>query len=383
MDFELTSEQKLLVDSVSSFLKAECPPERQREWDENHEFPLEIWRKLGENGWLGLAIPEEYGGNRGSTMDIVLFGETLSYGMTGLSAAFQRSACYGGLTISQVGTDEQKEKYLPGLASGERMVAIALTEPEAGSDAASLRTTAVQDGDGWVLNGQKVYTSGADLADWIVVAARTDPDAKPRDGITTLIVPRDTPGIEIRPMAKLGNWTTTTCEVFFNDARVADDAVLGGVNQAWNTTLAEGLDMERISIGAHCTGSAQKAFDIALEYARSRKQFDRPIARFQMIQSKLVDMASLIESGRLITYYAAWRHDRGLRCRKEASMSKLVASEAWNRVAYDAMQVLGGSGYMMDNDVQRHYRDARLYTIGGGTSEIQRLIIAHELINSG
>lgn len=218
------------------------------------------------------------------------------------------------------------------------------------------------------------------MADWLIVAARTDTDAAPRDGITTFIVPRETEGIEIRPMPKLGNWTIATCEVFFDNVRVSTDAVLGELNRAWQTTLSEGLDMERLVIGAHCTGSAQRAFETALEYARSRKQFGREISRFQMIQSKLVDMAASVHAARLITYHAAWLHDNGLPCRKEASMAKLVASEAWNRVAYDAMQVLGGTGYMMENDIQRHFRDARLYTIGGGTSEIQRLIISHELV---
>ena len=379
MDFSPSPEQRLLIDSVGEFLARECPPERQKEWDESHSFPVDVWRKMGQQGWLGIGIPEEFGGTEATSLDIVLLSETLSYGMSGLSAAFQRNTCYGSRVISEFGTQEQKQLYLPGLAQGERMVAVGISEPEAGSDAASLRMEAVSDGDAFVLSGQKVYTSGADLADWLILAARTAQTPDARDGISTFIVPRETPGIEIRPMEKLGNWTIATCEVFIDSARVGADAVLGPLHGAWRTTLTDGIDLERLVIGAHCTGSAQRAMDTAVAYARSRKQFGKPISTFQLVQSKLVDMATLIHSARLTTYHAAWLRDQGHSCRKEASMAKLIASEAWNRVAYEAMQVLGGSGYMMDSDIQRHYRDARLYTIGGGTSEIQRLIIAHEL----
>jgi alkylation response protein AidB-like acyl-CoA dehydrogenase len=180
-------------------------------------------------------------------------------------------------------------------------------------------------------------------------------------------------------MDKLGNWTVPTFEVFLDDVEVAGGAVLGGLHTAWQTSLAQGLDAERLVIGATCTGSAQRAFDIALEHARTRRQFGRSIGSFQMIKQKLVDMDTRIESARLVTYRAAWLADQGRDCRKEAAMAKLAASEAWNDVAYDALQILGGMGYMMESEAQRHFRDARLYTIGAGTSEIQRLIIAHAL----
>jgi alkylation response protein AidB-like acyl-CoA dehydrogenase len=380
MDFSWSYEQLAMRDSIRALLAKECPPERVHELDRAHEFPMDIWRRLGEQGWLGLPIPEGYGGAEGSTADIALVAETLSYGMTGLAAAYQRSACYGGMVISAVGTEEQKRSILPRLANGEAMVAIALTEPEAGSDAASLRTRAAHRPDGsFVLNGQKVYISGAAQASWIIVAARTDPDAPPREGITTFIVPAGTPGMVLHPMDKLGNWTVPTSEVFLDDVVVSESAILGGLNTAWQTTLAHGLDNERIVIGATCTGSAQRAIDVALQHARTRTQFGRKLGSFQLIKHKLVEMDTRVESGRLITYRAAWLADQGVDCRKEAAMAKLVASEAWNFVAYEALQVLGGMGYMMESEAQRHFRDARLYTIGGGTSEIQRLIIAHAL----
>ena len=380
MDFSWTYEQLAMRDSVRALLAKECPPERVHELDLAHEFPMDVWQKLGDQGWLGLPIAEEYGGSGGSTADIALLIETLSYGMTGLASTYQRSACYGGMVISAVGTEEQKRTVLPRLASGEAMVSIALTEPEAGSDAASLRTRAERQPDGsFKLNGQKVYTSGADRATWIIVAARTDPDAPPREGITTFLVPADTPGIELRPMTKLGNWTVSTFEVFLDDVVVPESAILGGLNTAWKTSLAHGLDAERVVIGATCTGSAQRALDVALAHARTRKQFGRTIGSFQLIKHKLVEMDTRVESGRLITHRAAWLADQGADCRKEAAQAKMVASEAWNFVAYEALQVLGGMGYMMESEAQRHFRDARMYTIGGGTSEIQRLIIAHAL----
>ncbi|MBV1892570.1 MAG: acyl-CoA/acyl-ACP dehydrogenase [Ilumatobacteraceae bacterium] len=380
MDFALTDEQELMMDSVRELLRKELPPERISALDEAHEFPMDTWKKLGDLGFLGLPVPAEYGGAGASILDIVLFSEVLSYGMSGLSAAFQRSACYGGVVIGQYGTEEQKKRILPPLVSGDQMVAIALTEPDSGSDAASLSTRAESRDGGFVINGQKVYTSGATQADWLIVAVRTDPDAPAREGLSTLIVPVDAPGITIRPMSKLGNWTIPTCEVFFDDVEVGPEALLGGLNEAWTTTLTHGLDAERLVIGAHCTGSAQRCVDIAVEYAGQREQFGRKIGKFQMIRQKLADMDVQVQAGRLITYHAAWKLDAGLNARKEASSAKLLTSETWNKVAYDSMQVLGGIGYMMESELQRQYRDARLYTIGGGTSEIQRLIISHELV---
>lgn len=379
MDFSVTDEQRMMMDSVRDFMAKELPPDRVSELDEAHEFPMDTWKKLGDLGFLGLPVPAEYGGAGASVLDIVLFSEVLSYGMSGMSAAFQRSACYGGVVIGEFGSEEQKKSMLPPLVSGEAMVAISLTEPDAGSDAASLSTRAEAHNGGFRINGQKVYTSGATHADWLIVAVRTDPDAAPREGISTLIVPVDTPGITLRPMAKLGNWTIPTCEVFFDDVEVGPEALLGGLNEAWTTTLTHGLDAERLVIGAHCTGSAQRCVDLAVEYAGQREQFGRKIGKFQMIREKLADMDVQVQAGRLITYHAAWKLDAGMDARKESSAAKLLASETWNRAAYDAMQVLGGTGYMMESELQRQYRDARLYTIGGGTSEIQRLIISHEM----
>ncbi|AXV06668.1 Butyryl-CoA dehydrogenase [Euzebya pacifica] len=379
MDFALTDEQRMMQESVRALMAREAPPEKIREWDQAHEFPDEVWRKLGAQGWLGLTIPEEFGGTGASVLDTVLFSEQLSYCATGLSAAFQRSACYGGTVISRVGTQEQKETYLPPIASGESMVAVALTEPGAGSDAAALQTRATRDGDHYLINGQKVYTSGADQADWLIVAVRTDPSAPAREGISTFIVPTDLDGLEIRRMDKLGNWMVSTCEVYFDDVAVPAENLLGDLNGAWQSTLSSGLDAERLIIGSHCTGSAQRAFDVARDYAVSREQFGRPITSFQMIKQKFADMAASIQGARLMTQHAAWLVDQGLPARKESSMVKMVASEMWNDVVYEAMQACGGWSYMMESELQRQYRDARLYTIGGGTSEIQRLIIAKEL----
>lgn len=379
IDFSLSDEQAMLTNAVREFVRKEVPPDRARELDESHKFPWDTWKKMGDLGWLGLPIEPDYGGSGASILDVVLFAEALSYGLPAFSAAFQRSVCYGGLTIGSLGTHEQKAKYLPPIAAGDQMVSISLTEPGAGSDAAGLTTQAVRRDGAWYITGQKVYTTGASEADHLVVAVRTDPDAPPREGITTFVIPKDREGITVRPLDKLGNWMITTCEVFYDAVRAEDDEILGGLNQAWQTTLSHGLDAERLFIGAHCTGAAQRLLELATEYAGDRVQFGKPIGSYQLIRQKLADLDVAIQSARLLTYYGAWCVDRSLPARKASSAAKLAASETWNKAAYECMQIFGGVGYMMESEVQRHYRDARLYTIGGGTSEIQRLIISHEL----
>lgn len=379
MNFSISDDHQLMQRTIRKLLAEELPPERLRELDEAKQFPDDTWRLLGEQGWLGLPIPAKYGGSGGTPTEISLVSEALSYGCTGLSAAFQRSCCYGSGVFGHAGTEEQRRYYLPKIAAGTATLSIGITEPEAGSDVGSIRTTGRRDGGGWVLRGQKTYSSGADSADWVVIAARTSPEATGTRGLTTFVVPTDSPGMEIRPASKVGNWMISACDIFLDDVHVPDDAVIGEVGNAWQTTMNAGLDAERIAIASHCVGSAQRVFDAARGYAESRFQFGGPITRFQLIKQKLVDMENAIEAARLLTYQAAWQIENGYPSRKAAARAKLVASETWKQVADEALQVAGGHGYMMESEFQRHYRDARLYTIGGGTSEIMRLILAKEM----
>jgi alkylation response protein AidB-like acyl-CoA dehydrogenase len=276
------------------------------------------------------------------------------------------------------GSEEQKKAYLPQIAKGKLRGAFALTEPDAGSDASAITTSAVPDGDDYLINGQKTMISGADIADLIMTCTKTDKDCSRYEGITIFIVPGKVEGLTVRKMKKLGNNILSTCELFFDNVRVPKKNILGGpegLNQGWMHMIAN-LDVERIMIAALYTAIAQRAYDDALAYAKERKQFGRPISQYQMIQQLLADMLVEIRASRLLTYHAAWLKEQGEFCSVEASIAKIHATEAAKKVTIDGMQVLGGYGYMMEYDMQRYVRNALLGTIGGGTNQIQRLIIA-------
>jgi alkylation response protein AidB-like acyl-CoA dehydrogenase len=377
VDFELTDDQKQLVLLIEDFIKRETSRDLDRECDENERFPLELNDKLAATGLYGLPIPREYGGTGGSTVDFCLAVETLAKGSDAACALFLLPVFFAGEMLLNNGSEEQKHRYLPEIVAGRLKGCLALTEPDVGSDASRVKTRAVADGDEFVINGHKTLITGAEIADYIMTVTRTDPDASRYLGMSILMVPRETPGITINKLKKLGGRIISTCEIFFDDVRVKRELILGGpeaLNQGW-TQLLKQLDIERIMMGAAHVAIAEKAFADALAYAKQREQFGRPISSFQMVIQLLADMKTQIEAARWLTYRAAWLKDRGMPCSLEASYCKLFATEMAKKVTQDGMQVMGGYGYMLDYDMQRYVRDALLGTIGGGTNQIQRMII--------
>jgi len=333
---------------------------------------------MAELGFTGMYCPEEYGGIGVDRVSAVLVAEELGRVHRAMGFIFIHNMALE--IIYQNGTEEQRQRWLPPMASGEILAAFALTEPGAGSDAANIRTTAVRDGDFYVLNGQKCFITNADVADVITVAAKTEPGAGSR-GISIFIVPRDTPWFSIPKVEKtMGVRSTHICEVVMEDCRVPADSLLGGVENKGFAMLMSGLEGGRVTNGALAIGIAQGAYEIALEYSKQRNAFGAPIASLQAIQFMLADMATEIEAARWLTRYAAWRKDQGLPVGMYASMAKRFGADTAMKVATDAVQVLGGFGYIQEYKVERMMRDAKMTQIVEGSSQIQRIIIARELL---
>jgi len=381
VDFEYTPDQIALRKAVREFAEAEIAP-HVLEWDEAQIFPSDAIAKLGRLGYMGAIFPEELGGAGLGYIEYAIIIEELSRvdGSVGIIVAAHTSLCSNH--IFKVGSDDQHRCYIPKLAAGEWLGCWSLTEPEAGSDAAGTRTTAVRDDSGfWVLNGAKTFTTNAHYADVCVAMAVTE-RAAAQHGISAFIIPKGTPGFRPgKKENKLGLRASATGEVIFESCRVAPGHLLGKQNEGFVDSLKV-LDGGRISIAALAIGMAQGAYDAALRYAKLRKQFSRPISEFQAIQNKLVDMAVDLDAARLLNYRAAWMMDRGMRVTRESATAKLFASEAAVRIANEAVQIHGGYGFIKDYPVEKFYRDVKLCTIGEGTSEIQRLVIARQLLKS-
>jgi alkylation response protein AidB-like acyl-CoA dehydrogenase len=380
MDFDYTPEQVQLRKSVREFAEAEIAP-HVMEWDEGQIFPMEVIRKLGELGYMGAIFPEDLGGAGLGYIEYSIIIEELSRvdGSVGIIVAAHTSLCSNH--IYKMGDDEQRRRYIPHLASGEWIGCWSLTEPEAGSDAAGTRTSAALENGCWVLNGAKTFTTNAHYANVCVAMAVTD-RASAQHGISAFIIEQGTPGFRPgKKENKLGLRASATGEVIFENCRLPRKQLLGRRGEGFVDSLKV-LDGGRISIAALSIGMAQGAYDAALRYSKLRRQFSRPISEFQAIQYKLVDMATGIDAARLLNYRAAWMIDHGQRVTKESAMAKLFASEAAVRIANQAVQIHGGYGFIKDYPVEKFYRDVKLCTIGEGTSEIQRLVIARQLLKS-
>jgi alkylation response protein AidB-like acyl-CoA dehydrogenase len=378
MDFRLTDEQLLLRRSVREFAEAEIRP-HVMEWDEAQRFPQELMPRLAELGLMGIQFPEAYGGAAMSAVDYCLAIEELSRvdPSIGITVAAHNGLCSSH--IAMFGTDEQKRRFLTPLARGEVLGAWGLTEPTAGSDAAGTRTVAVRQGTCWVLNGAKSFITHGSVAGIVVAMAVTDRTRGNR-GISAFIIERGTPGMSAgKKENKLGFRASDTSEVVFDGCRIPGDQLLGEEGQGFINTLTV-LDAGRIGIAALSVGLAQGAYEAALRYAKERRQFGRPIASFQAIQFKLASLATTIEAARWLTYRAAYLKDRGARTTRESSIAKLYASEVAVRAAEESVQIHGGYGFMKDYPAEKFFRDVKLMTIGEGTSEIQRLVIARQLL---
>src|SRR5271157_238147 len=378
MDFEFSAEQIQLRKMVREFAESEIRP-HVLEWDEEQIFPLEQIKKAGTLGFLGAIFPEDLGGSEMGYIDYSIIIEELARvdPSVALIVAAHNSLCTNHIYLA--GNEAQKQKYIPKLATGEWIGCWSLTEPEAGSDAGGTRSTAVFRGDEWVLNGGKTFTTNAHYAHVCVAMAVTDRAAS-QHGISAFILEAGTPGFRVgKKENKLGMRASATGEVLFNDCRLPQEQLLGRQGEGFVDSLRI-LDGGRISIAALSIGLAQGAYEAALGYSKQRKQFGRPISEFQAIQHKLADMATSIEAARLLTYRAGALKDLGKRVTKESAMAKLFASEMAVRVADDALQIHGGYGFIKDYPVEKFYRDVKLCTIGEGTSEIQRLVIARQLL---
>ncbi len=381
MDFTFSKEQQLLRKTLREFAEAEIRP-HVRDWDEKQQFPRDVIKKLGQLGIMGLIFPEEYGGAGLTYIDYVLAVEELSRvdGSIGITVSAHNSLCSNA--IYESGTEEQKQRYLPKLTAGEWIGSWSLTEPTAGSDAGGTQTIARKQGDRYVLNGSKTFASQGSQCDVAVVYATIDRSLG-KKGITAFILEKGMPGFRAgKKEDKLGLRASDTAELVMENCEVGEGQRLGKEGEGFHDAMKI-LDGGRIGIAALALGMAQGAFEAAVDYAKQREQFGKPIAQFQAVQHMIADMAKDIDAARLLTYQAAWMKDQGEKTTRQSAMAKLFASEVAVRVTNDALQIFGGYGYVKDYPAEKYFRDAKLCTIGEGTSEIQRLVIARELLKEG
>jgi alkylation response protein AidB-like acyl-CoA dehydrogenase len=377
LDLSLSDEQKLFQKTIREFCEKEIKPIAKK-IDQEEYFSEELYKKMGRMGLLGMTVPQKYGGAGIDRVSYMVALEEISRvcGSTGIIVEAHNSLGVGH--IYERGTEKQRKKYLPKLTNGEEMAAWALTEPNAGSDASSIQTTAVLDGDEWVINGTKQFITSGDIA-WITtVMAKTDKD-KGAKGISAFIVEKNTPGFKIGQLEdKLGLRGSHTAELIFEDCRIPRKNLLGEEDLGFIGAMNI-LDRGRTAIGAMSVGIARGALEDSIEYAKQREQFGRPIGKFQAIQWKIADMATEIDAARLLVYRAAYLEDQNVRFTKEAAMAKLFASEMAMRAAREAIQIFGGYGYTKDYPLERYFRDVKLCEIGEGTSEVQHMVIARQL----
>ena len=378
MDFSLNENQQMIAGMIKDFGEKHIRP-KMMEWDETQEFPLEVFKKLGDLGLMGVLVPTKYGGSGFGYFEYVTAIVELSKicGSIGLSMAAHNSLCTGH--ILQFGNEEQKKKWLPKLATAEWIGAWALTEPNTGSDALNMKTTAVQDGDHWIINGTKNWITNGKSGDVAVVLIRTG-ERGDSHGITAFVIEKGTPGFSAgRKENKLGMRASETTELLFDNCRIHKDNVLGETGEGFIQAMKV-LDGGRISIASLALGIAKGAYEASVKYAKEREQFGQPIANFQAIAFKLADMIVEIEAAELLIFQAADLKNRGESVTKESAMAKYYASEVSVRIATDAVQIFGGYGYTKDFPVEKYYRDSKLCTIGEGTSEIQKIVIGNQIL---
>ncbi|HEY3127013.1 MAG TPA: acyl-CoA dehydrogenase family protein [Candidatus Limnocylindria bacterium] len=381
MDFDIPDELKLLARTVRDFVETRLQP-IEKQVEDSDEIPSEIVREMAALGFFGLPFPEEYGGAGAGDLGYCLALEQFGRTSAAFSNLIGAHTSIGSMSIFLGGTEEQKRRYLPDLTAGRKLAAFSLTEPSSGSDAASIQTTARKDGGRWLLSGTKIWVTNGPIADVVVVYATSDRAKGARGGITAFIVEKSFKGFRVgRVDEKMGLRGSKTGELIFEDCEVPEENVLGGEPGTGFRTALGALDIGRVSLAAGAVGTSQFLLELGIAHAKRRKQFGQPIAANQAIQWMLADSAVEIHAARLMVYDAAAKLDRGVRVPREAAMVKVYASELANRVADRVLQIHGGMGYMKDSPVERAYRDARILRIYEGTSEVQRMIIAEELLN--
>ena len=387
MDFELTREQKMIQKNVKEFMKKEIAPIAE-ELDRECHLPEGIWQTFGDLGLLGLGIPEEYDGSGMDKFTFTLVVEQIARICPGLALSYVAHSNLCAHNIEHNASEAQKQKYLPGLCSGDRIGCLGLTEPGAGSDAVGIQTTAERDGDHFVINGSKMFITNAPIADIALIYTKTNMEKKAR-GITAFIVEKGLPGFSVGPkMDKMGHRCSPTSELIFNDCRVPAENIVGELDGGINVMMT-GLDTERVAVAGLALGIGETALELGLKYAKSRHQFNQPISDFQMVKAKLANMYTEIEAARGLIYRAALvadqanRGGKGTEVHKLAAAAILLAGEAANRATNESLQLHGGYGYTTEYPINRFYRDAKLMEIGAGTSDIRRLVVADELIKRG
>lgn len=375
MDFDFTAEQDMLRSSLRRMLDKEAPRDYVRAADEQARYPYELYQSFVDMGLLAMVFPEEYGGLGGNALDLAVIAEEI--GRTSYDFLCVYSTCvFNGLNLLHHGSEAQKRQFIPKLLKGELRLSIAMTEPDAGSDAGAMRTIARREGGDWVLNGQKVFSSGSGAKDnFICVYAKSDTSVPYKDGISLFLLDNTLPGLRLRKLDTLGRRSNGTYEIFFDNVRVPDAMLVGEAHKGWTYMLA-GLQLERLMTTAGYSGAAQDALAQAVAYAQERRQFGRAIGEFQAIAHLLADLQTEVEAARLLMLHAAWQIAQGKDALKTLSMAKLMGSEIYVKVANAGMQVLGGYGNMYEFDMQRHFRDSRSTTIAAGTSQMQRNLIA-------
>ena len=380
MDFELTEEHLIFQETIKNFAQKEIAP-LVDEAEEQNAFPRQLFRELGKMGCLCPRYPLELGGGGGDKIIECIMAEELNKINAGIAASLMVQGGLATAPIYRFGSDEQKEKFLMPATRGEKIGAFALTEPDSGSDAASIRSRAVRDGEDYIINGTKIFITNGPICDYVIVAAYTDP-SKRGVGINLFIVEKDTEGFSVaRKLDKVGNRSIETGELVFEDCRIPAKNMIGDKEGGGFDMIGDTLISGRITYGSRCTGTAQAAYDLTVQYARERIQFGKPIIKFQNTRFKLAEMAMNIDIMRTYTYRVASMYDKEMNVRKESSMVKLFTAETLQKILADSMQIHGGYGYMMEYPIQRYWRDGRLFTVTEGTSEIQRLVIANLTLN--
>lgn len=376
MDFALTEEQVMLQDTVRKLIARVVTPEYCREIMKNKAFPHKFYDALIEAGLMAIPYPEEFGGLGGSLVDVAIVTEEINKPSSDLPMMFG-GVMFCGLNVMRMGTQEQKKKWLPKVISGEVKLSIGLSEPDAGSDLGAIRTSAVLDGDHWVINGLKTWQTGAGVPGNVInLYVKTDPQAHYRNGMSLILVPNDTPGVTCRKLDLLGCYCTGTYQVTFDNVRVPRDHLIGEVNKGWDCLLS-GVTEERAVVAAADVGGAMGVVDMTTEYARERKQFGRPIGNNQAIAHMLVDMKTEVSAARALMWNAVWAaQSKAPNALELVTMAKLFASETYVKVANQAMQIFGGNGYSTEYPIERHYRDSRIHTVAAGSSQMLRNLVA-------
>ena len=376
MDFSFNEEQRLWHDTMHSFMEKEVSREYTREHDANRDFPEEVYKKMAAQGWLGLMVPEEDGGVAADPIMFAIFCEAIGKHSLDTAACIMTSM-FTATNISRHGTPAQKQRYLPPFLKGDAKFSISISEPGSGSDAASARSTARLEGDEWVLNGNKVWCSGAQLPGaTIAILARTSQDRY--NGFSLFLVPNTTPGLDIKKMNTIVRKSLGTTEFFMDNMRIPQDAILGEVGKGWQY-IGEHLEYERLSIAASQVGSARTALDDTIRYTKDRKQFGKTLSSFQVLKHRMAQNEAELEAARLMVYAAASKMARGERAVKEVTMAKLITSETLFKIAFNGMQALGGYAQLPEYDMERYFREAKHGMVGGGTNEILRSIIAKDM----